>query len=113
VQHKYFRKRDIRIFCHNFQTYARSHDLEDKVSGYRQRQGKKLLHYFYHQIVAYPPPSPFPRFKISENKGHDSDNDEVEDDNDENNDNMTKAVALKTKAPSKKRGGQDNGEGSN
>ena len=48
VRHKYFRERDVRNFCRNFRSYARSCQLEDEVSGYRRRQGKKLRHYFYH-----------------------------------------------------------------
>ena len=48
VRHKYFHEHDVKNFHRNFQTYARSRQLEDEVSGYRRRQGKKLLHYFYH-----------------------------------------------------------------
>ena len=44
VRHKYFRVRDVKNFCRNFQTYARSRELEDNLSGYRQRgQGKNCI----------------------------------------------------------------------
>ena len=48
VRNKYFRERDVRNFRRNFRSYSGSHQLEDEVSGYRRRQGKKFLNYFFH-----------------------------------------------------------------
>ena len=38
ICHKYFRPRDSHNFRRNFRSYARSHDLEDHLSGYRREQ---------------------------------------------------------------------------
>ncbi len=105
---KYVRERDVPNFCRNFRTCAQSHELEDQISGYQQRQGEYLI---------FANPTLFPISKISANGGvslEDVDDNTTNDSKDDNNaatndgknENMPRAIAFKnTTAPTKKKGG--------
>jgi hypothetical protein len=75
IRHKYFRPRDTLNFQRNFRSYARSRDLEDHLSGYRQEQrGTKNVNFTAFITLHLTPPSSF-HLLISENDGNSSDED--------------------------------------
>jgi hypothetical protein len=124
VRHKYFRSRAEHNFRRNFRQYARSRELEDRVAGYRRREGEFFLSFNY--FIDYYLTSTACRVDLTagdetdtseaDNEGDDVDDANVADD-EEDDENQppnemapNKAQAKKASAPARKAGAKSTGE---